>query len=271
MIKDEVYKFFADYIYKQTGMVYAPADYYRLDSRINDLVKLLEVKTVEEVYEMYKRNITPDMRAILINISTNNETYFFRDVKPFTVLLKEVYPEIIKANPTGSINLWSAASSTGQEICSIIMTLKNGKEEEFFNRSQFFASDVSTNALNKAKSGLYNGLDVQRGLPINLLMKYFTQLEGDSWQFDKSLGSKINYFEFNLLTGNFPTEQYHIVFCRNVLIYQNKENKTAVLLNIYKSLKKGGIVFMGSGESLIGIDTPFERVTFDGLTVYRKN
>jgi chemotaxis protein methyltransferase CheR len=83
MIREEVYKFFSEYIYKNTGMVYPPNEYYRLDSRINDLVNYLDVKTVDDVYEMYKKNITPDMRAILINISTNNETYFFRDGKPF--------------------------------------------------------------------------------------------------------------------------------------------------------------------------------------------
>jgi len=110
IIKDEVYKFFAQYIYQNTGMVYAPNEYYRLDSRINDLVKFLNVKTVDEVYQMYRGAISPDMRAILINISTNNETYFFRDGKPFTILCKNVLTELVTLYPTGSLNIWSAAN-----------------------------------------------------------------------------------------------------------------------------------------------------------------
>lgn len=270
MIKDEVYKFFADYIYTNTGMVYAPAEYYRLDSRINDLVKFLGVSTVDEVYNMYKTRITPDMRAILINISTNNETYFFRDIKPFSVLTKNVIPEIIEKYPVGPLNIWSAASSTGQEAYSIIMSIVNQSNPEVLNRLNLFGSDISTDALKRAQAAVYNGLEVQRGLPIALLMKFFTQIENETWKFDPNLASKARFSEFNLLTGAFPRDQYHVVFCRNVLIYQNTENKKTILENLYSSLKMGGYLFLGTGESLIGIDSKYERVSFDNGTVYKK-
>jgi chemotaxis protein methyltransferase CheR len=270
MIKEEVYKFFTDYIYKNTGMVYAPADYYRLDSRINELVRIFTLKSPDELYEMYKKNITPDMRAVLINISTNNETYFFRDVKPFTTLSKKIIQDIFKAYPTGDIKVWSAASSTGQEAYSILMSLKNSLDEASFAKINVEGSDISTQALDRAKSGIYNGLEVQRGLPAPLLIKFFEQLEPEKWKINSELIGKARFFEFNLLTGQYPVDKFQIIFCRNILIYQDKANKLNILNNLYKALKKDGVLILGSGESLIGLETAFERVVYDELTVYKK-
>lgn len=271
MIKVEVYKFFSDYIFQHSGMVYTANDYYRLDARINELVKIFSVNSVDEIYDMYKKNITPDMKAVLINISTNNETYFFRDVKPFSVLSKLVLPEILAKVLTGPINIWSAASSTGQEAFSMLMGVQSSSIATAFSRINIFGSDISTDALNKAKKGLYNGLDVQRGLPIALLMKFFTQSSDETWQINKDILGKVKFAEFNLLKDVYPKENYHIIFCRNVLIYQEKDNKAAILKNLYSALKPGGYLFLGNGESLIGIDTKFERVTLDGYTIYKKN
>jgi chemotaxis protein methyltransferase CheR len=271
MIKEEVYKFFADYIYKNTGMVYAPADFYRLDSRINELVRIFSLKSVDELYDLYKKSITPDMRAVLVNISTNNETYFFRDVKPFTVLSKKMIQEVFIGYPIGEVKIWSAASSTGQEAYSILMSLKNSLNDIEFQKISVEGSDISTQALERAKSGIYNGLEVQRGLPAPLLIKYFEQLEPEKWKINSEIMNKAKFFEFNLLTNLYPSEKYHIIFCRNILIYQDKENKLNILNNLYKSLKKGGMLVLGSGESLIGIETKFERIQFDDFTVYKKS
>ena len=270
MIREEIYKFFADYIFANSGMVYSPTDYYRLDSRINELVKLFSVKDVEEIYEMYKKNITPDMKAVLINISTNNETYFFRDVKPFSVFSKQIIPEILKKSASAPINVWSAASSTGQETYSMIMSLQNSTTPAELGRIKFSASDISTDALNKAKKGIYNGLDVQRGLPAPLLVKYFTQLENNDWQINPDFVSKVKFYIFNLLKDQFPKETYDIIFCRNVLIYQNPVNKNQIINNLFSSLKPGGYLFLGNGESLIGNEAKFNRITMDGYTIYQK-
>lgn len=271
MITDEVYKFFADYIFQNSGMVYTTSDYYRLESRINELVKIVGANSVEEVYQMYKKNITPDMKAVLINISTNNETYFFRDVKPFTVLSKNVLPELFTKSGIGMLNIWSAASSTGQEAFSMLMGANTVLSDAEFARLIIYASDISTDALNKASKGIYSGLDVQRGLPIASLMKYFSQVDNENWQINKNILSKVKFFEFNLLKDKFPKDFYHVIFCRNILIYQGKENKNIILNNIYDALTIGGYLFLGNGEGLIGIDTKFDRITFDGHTIYKKN
>lgn len=271
IIKDEVYKFFADYIFQHSGMVYAPQDYYRLESRLNDLVRIFAVKTPEDVYEMYKKNITPDMKAVLINVSTNNETYFFRDVKPFTVFSKIIIPELIKKMPFGSLNIWSAASSTGQEAFSMLMSTHSALEEIGYSRLNINASDISSNALEKARKGVYTGLEIQRGLPINMLMKYFSQIDDGNWLINKNILSRVKFYEFNLLKDKYPENAYHVIFCRNILIYQEMKNKNLILNNIYDSLIPGGYLFLGNGESLIGVTTKFERITLDGYTVFKKN
>lgn len=270
MISDEIYKFFADYIYKKSGMLYEPKDYYRLEARLKELVKIFEKNTVDEVYAMYKQNVTPDMNAVLINISTNNETYFYRDMKPFKTLTKFIFPQLLEKNKSGLISMWSAAASTGQEAYSMLMSIHEALGDEVLKRCQCEATDISTTALSKAIEGKYNGLDVQRGLPIKSLMTYFEQTDNDTWKINHNIHTKVRFGEFNLLTDVYRTASYHVIFCRNVLIYQDKENKNLILNNIYKSLKPGGFMVLGSGESLIGMKTDFQKVDFEGLTIYQR-
>ena len=269
--KSIIYNFFSDYIYNESGMIYLEKDYYRLESRLKNLAEIYELDSEYDVYKLYQSNITADMKSILINISTNNETYFFRDVKPFKALTNEAIPLILKNFPTcPTINIWSAACSFGQEAYSILMSIDKKCGPSIFNQVSIDATDISTEALDKAKSGIYNGLDVQRGLPITELMKYFEQLENEDWKIQPRLSDKLNLSEFNLLKGNFPTNRYHIIFCRNVLIYQDKENKNKIFNKLYQALKPNGFLFLGNGESLIGMETDFIRFDMNDITVYQK-
>jgi chemotaxis protein methyltransferase CheR len=268
-IGDHIFKFFADYIYEHSGMVYTDKDYYRLETRLNSMVKIFEVSSVEEVYRKYQGEISPDMHAVLINISTNNETYFFRDKKPFKVLSEHILPEIMEKRTMAPISIWSAAASTGQEAYSILMQI-DSKLPDLKGRILIDASDISTEALEKARAANYSGLDVQRGLPVTTLVKYFDQQEDETWTLNSELSKMPNFFEFNLLTGTFPIMKYDIIFCRNVLIYQNMENKQKIVSKLHDSLRPGGYLILGNGESFIGIDTPLKRETFDSLTVYKR-
>lgn len=259
MADSEVYKFFSEYVYKHTGILYKEQDYYRLDSRFNTLIKHFELKDVNELFSLYVQKITPEMHTTLIDLCTNNETYFMRDLKPFKAFAKEGVAYLNEKFPgTVKFNLWSAACSTGQEPLSLLMALDSFGENVSLDKFNIEASDISSEALKKAQSGVYTGLEVQRGLPANLLIKYFTSVE-DTWHIQKTLLNRISFKSFNLLTGNFPVSQYHIIFCRNVLIYQDMENKRKILKNICDALKPGGLMFMGAGESLIGIDIPMSQ------------
>ena len=259
MTRPEVYKFFADYVYQNSGITYKEHDYYRLDGRFNALIKHFNLKDVEELYALYVQRVTPEMHQVLINLCTNNETYFMRDLKPFKAFAKDGMEYLKSEFPNDiSYNIWSAACSTGQEPYSLIMSIDAFGDASIIPKLRIEASDISSEALGRAKKGLYTGLEVQRGLPANLLIQNFTQ-EDEQWQLKDEIKRKVSFKSFNLLKDNFPQNQYHVIFCRNVLIYQDLDNKKAILEKIYKSLKVGGLLFMGAGESLIGVDLPMKQ------------
>jgi len=265
-----VYKFFADYIYKNTGIVYVKADYYRLDMRLNAMVRELKVDSPKEVYELYKKNITKEMHTLIVDLATNNETYFMRDKKPFKALTKAVLPRVLEKKSIKGSNIWCAGCSTGQEVYSILMSIDKDCGKEVFNNVKIDASDISTNALSKAKNGNYNGLEVQRGLPATNLVQYFSQVDDGTWNISNDLKGKINFFQHNLLVDPFPKNKYEILFCRNVLIYQDIENKKTILENFFHALVPGGFLILGSGESLIGTNLAFKQEQIEETIIYEK-
>ena len=264
----DLYHNLADYIYKKSGILYTESDYFRLEARVTFLVKYFKLENESELDSKLKSNLSQSDVDVIINAATNNETYFFRDSKPFIALIKNIFPTF-EGEPY--ISFWSAGCSTGQEIYSILMKTIETYGEDYLSRIKIEGSDISTDALNKAESGLYDSLEVQRGLPVKLLMSYFIQNADQSWTIQEKLREKITYFKFNLLTDQYPEEKHHVIFCRNVLIYQDKENKKKILEKFYQALKPGGVLVLGSGESLIGFETKFNQEMVENLIVFRKN
>lgn len=268
-IEKEIYDFFAKFVYDQTGIYYPEKDYYRLDSRITTLMNHYKCESPEDLFNLYKNKRNKDMEVVLIDLCTNNETYFFRDVKPFDALTKEIIPNIIKNK--GRVHLWSAACSTGQEVLSILMGLLENNPTIDLSQVHIQATDISQKALAKANSFTYSSLEVQRGLPVVLLVKYFDQLEDGQWKFKEEYVRRIKYESLNLLTDGFKHNYYDIICCRNVLIYQNKENKQAIMQKLQSSLNHDGYLLMGSGESLIGTDVELSQCSIEGAMFFAKS
>jgi len=268
--KEFIFKFFSDYIYKEVGIVYQAHDQYRLETRLNTIQKTLNLNSLDEVYDLFANGANKEQKQLLTNISTNNETYFMRDQKPFKALGQVIIPELLKDLKNFKINIWSAGCSTGQEVCSMLMAIDNFSGAEALSRIQIDATDISSQALDKAKKGIYDGLEVQRGLPAPYLVKYFNQKEDASWIFNEKIHGRANFKEFNLLTGNFPKDLYHVIFCRNVLIYQDMSNRTKILAQFLQALKPNGYLFMGSGESMIGTKLSFKQESVTDAMVFRK-
>lgn len=270
MIDKEIYKYFASLVYQKTGIFYPEKDYYRLDSRLNTLKKLLECDSYEDLHKLYLTQPSKKHETILIDLSTNNETYFFRDNKPFDALAKDIVPLILSKNKFAKINIWSCACSTGQEPLSIVMSLKDLCLDLKHEQLKVDATDISQQALDKCKTGAYSQLEVKRGLPEHYLNKYFTHNNDSLWKANQEILSLIDYGHFNLLTDTFIANKYDIVFCRNVLIYQDKENRERIIQNLYTTLKPGGFLLMGAGESMIGSKVNFEQITFSNMMVFQK-
>ncbi len=263
------YQKLSEMIEKETGIVYSESDYDRLTFRVLKLKELLNVKTEDELLNILTNSPSSNVQSLLVSTSTNNETSFFRDKKPFEIFSNYLIPEVAKCSSSKNIKTWCVASSTGQEPYSLAMKIKeiNGLSDFNFNIQ---ASDIDQEVLLKCRNGVYNQTEVQKGLPIQFLVKYFEQIDQTTWAVKTELKKMINFFYFNLLSQTYPVNEYDIIFCRNVLIYQSLENKTKVISNLFKALKQNGFLVLGGAENLIGIKSDFKTITIDDFVLFKK-
>ena len=188
---------------------------------------------------------------------TTNESMFFRDTKPFEHLSKVILPAF-KAAGKNNIRIWSAACSTGQEPYSIAMTLKEEAAKYPGLLAEIYATDLADKVIERARSGLYSQFEVQRGLPITMLMKYFEQRPGNMWQLKDTIRSMVKYAPANLLQPYGALGRFDIIFCRNVLIYFDEKTKSDVLDRMAAITNKSGFLFLGGAESVLGLTTKYK-------------
>jgi chemotaxis protein methyltransferase CheR len=189
----------------------------------------------------------------VVDAMTINETLFFRDDRPFKHFREKALPEILKSRAAGkSLRFWSAACSTGQEPFSISMSLSEilPKPEEW--HVDILATDISERTLSQARTGEYSQFEIQRGLPIQFLIKYFNQ-DGNIWRINEKLRKMIRFEPFNLLENMDRLGVFDIIFCRNVLIYFDDETKKKILKNIIKRMAPDAYLFLGGSETVIGL------------------
>jgi chemotaxis protein methyltransferase CheR len=248
----ELYKGLSHYIFKHTGIHYPENNYYQLDNRISKLMKFLNIENQDLLLKKLHGPMDIDLHQLTVDLATNNETYFFRDPQVFRELLNEFGPKIkAKLDAGQKLRVWSAACSTGQEVYSFLIGLEENYPGIIDNPLlEVSASDISSMALKQAKSGIYNQLEAQRGLPILYLTKYFkNNKENQTWQIDQKFINKVKFEKMNLFKDNFEPNGFDIIFCRNVLIYQTKENKIKILEKLSKALNETGILILGNTET----------------------
>ncbi|HUJ24765.1 MAG TPA: protein-glutamate O-methyltransferase CheR [Myxococcales bacterium] len=205
----------------------------------------------------------------VVEAMTINETSFFRDWRPFEALRTAVLPELIKSRAAArQLNLWSAACSSGQEACSLAILLREHFPELRSWSVKVLATDFSAEMVERGKSGMYPQLEVNRGLPAPLLLKYFDR-HGLDWRVRESVRSLIEFRQANL-AGDWPSmPQMDVVFLRNVLIYFDQETKKRILAKVRTVLRPGGLLFLGAAETTFNLDPAWERVALDGTSAYR--
>jgi chemotaxis protein methyltransferase CheR len=266
------YKYFVDYIYKNTGIFYEPKnDHYRIEERLKQLCSKYDQPNFDELMNFYKMSTTPDMHTYVIDLFTNNETYFFRDEKAFISFIEHIFtPFIEKYGYNSTFHVWINACSSGQEIYSLLMSIKDAYPEYPLSNIRIQASDINSDVLKKAKTGTYTPQDIQRGLPIHKVIKYFTQNADDTWTIHDEFKNCVKFIKFNIVKDYYPLNMYDAIFCRNVLIYLQKEDKTKVLKNLLASLKIDGHLLLGTGESLIGLNISSQTVKLGNSVYYKK-
>lgn len=262
-----------DYVRKlvleQSAIVLESSKAYLVESRLTPLVRKAGCGSLSELVARLRTASDAGLRREVVEAMTTNETSFFRDRHPFDAMKDLVVPELMKLRATERrLSIWSAASSTGQEAYSIAMLLR----EEFPSLAtwnvRILGTDLNEEVLAKARAGRYGQVEMNRGLPAPLLLKYFTR-DGLNWMISGDLKRMVEFQQMNLAIPWPAMPRMDIVFLRNVLIYFNAETKKKILANVRSILRPGGRLFLGGAETTINLDDSFERVQYDKATIYR--
>lgn len=272
---NEQIAFFASYIETHLGIVYSKDNSYQLERRLREIATQLKFADIGELHAKAVTGITTDLKTLILDLATNNETSFFRDAGLFHAIERHILSQARWAgDQPNPLRIWSAATSTGQEVYSLAILLNAWQKSNSRRQFSFLATDYSLRVLEQAKSGIYSSLEVQRGLTPEVLQRHFHPAGPDmslgSWVVNDELKRGINFKQLNLLDDWGATGPFDIVLCRNVLIYQSVENKKKIIENIVKKLAPEGYLLLGAAESLMGLSDNFIQIEWDRAVVYQK-
>lgn len=258
----------AAYVYDISGIVLDASKGYLIESRLGPLVVELNCGHYLALCQLARADAR--VRARIIDAISTNETSFFRDMNPFELFKNKIVPDHIdRQNGVGhSLNIWSAASSTGQEVYSIAITLKELLPDFKQWRIRILGTDISEAAVSQASAGRYNQIEIQRGLTEEKRSKYF-EMQGNVWCIKDELRAMARFQQFNLLSDFAPLGKFDIIFCRNVAIYFNLETRKKLFDRLAKQLNKHGALLIGSTESLLGISDRFVRQEYHNAVYYK--
>ena len=250
-----------DYLRKllrvRSGLVLSADKQYLVESRLMPLARKASLAGIPDLVQRIKGGAAA-LTSEVVEAMTTNETFFFRDKIPFDHLREAVLPALIQARAARrSIRIWCAASSTGQEPYSIAMCLKEMGAALPGWRTEIVATDLSLGVLEKSRAGLFSQFEVQRGLPIQMLVKYFTQ-QGELWQLNSDIRAMVQHRQLNLLQDFSHLGTFDVIFCRNVLIYFDQDTKVGIFDRLSRMLESDGVLALGAAESVVGISDAFK-------------
>jgi chemotaxis protein methyltransferase CheR len=241
----------------RSGLIIGPDKVYLLETRLVSLMRREQLADLNALADRLARPGAEPLTREVIEAMTTNESFFFRDDKPFQHFRTQALPRLIMGRPPGAgLRIWSAASSTGQEAYSLAMILAENKAMLGGRRVEIFGTDIARGPLTRARDGQYTQFEVQRGLPVQYLMKYFKK-EDPHWRIAPEIREMARFREFNLLGDLRPLGRFDIVFCRNVLIYFDPPTKTRVLEAIAAQMPPDGILYLGGAETVLGVTPRF--------------
>jgi chemotaxis protein methyltransferase CheR len=257
MIAASDYEFLRKYLKDRSGLALSDEKQYLLVGRLDPIAKRYNLAGLPALVGALRNAPSGPIGDAVVDAMTTNESLFFRDKRPFELLSSSMLPTLVRSRPAGRpLRIWCAASSTGQEPYSIAMTLQENAAILGGRKVEIVATDLSTEVLERAQSGIYNQFEVQRGLPINHMLKYFSKV-GDQWQVSPALRAMVSFRKLNLLHPFFGLGTFDIVFCRNVLIYFDAPTKGDVLERIAAITAPDGYLFLGGAETVLGLTDAF--------------
>lgn len=256
-MKVEDFDMFCTLLRQRSGLVLTSDKAYLLESRLMPVARKWNLKGLDEMASLVRTKRDEALLRDITEAMTTNESSFYRDQKPFDQFKSVVLPMMLANRQAKKvIRVWSAACSSGQEAYSLAMLLAEEGARLAGWKIEIVGTDLSGEMVQKAKAGLYTQFEVQRGLPITLLVKYFKQV-GDKWQLNDDIRNRVQYREYNLLGDLSPLGQFDVVFCRNVLIYFDQPTKTKVLEAMARQMPPDAVLYLGGAETVLGITEKF--------------
>jgi len=263
------YEYLRKLLKERSGLDLSADKQYLIESRLLPLARKAGLSGIPELVQKLQGGSSALITSV-VEAMTTNETFFFRDKVPFDHFRDTIMPDIIKARAgRRSVRIWCAAGSTGQEPYSLAMTLKEMGAALTGWRVEIIATDLSQEVLEKAKAGVYSQFEVQRGLPIQMLMKYFKQT-GETWQVNPELRAMIQHRQLNLLQDFSHLGTFDVIFCRNVLIYFDQETKINIFNRLARQIEPDGFLVLGAAETVVGLTDTFKPLA-DRRGLYKPN
>lgn len=261
------YDYLRKFLLESSGLALDDQKQYLIEARLIPLVKTFGLESIADIVAELRRDNSA-LGSAVTEAMTTNETSFFRDKTPFEEFKNYMLPRILaeRANQR-RLRIWVAAAATGQEPYTIAMLLRESFPELRSWNVEIIASDISAQVLERSRNGIYSQFEVQRGLPIQLLMKYFDQVDA-GWQVKEELRQSITWRELNLLHNFAHLGRFDVIFCRNVLIYFEVSTKKCILDRISNMLPDDGYLLMGAAETVIGITDTLSRLKECRAAVY---
>jgi len=242
---------------------------YLIETRLDPLARKMGLTSLQDLMAALRANLSNDFQHQVVEAITTHETSFFRDIHPFAALKTVILPELIAKRPPGQrLMIWCAACSSGQEPYSIAMLVHEHFPALAGSRLRIIATDLSDAILARAREGLYSQIEVNRGLPAALLVKYFTK-QGLQWRIKSEIRRMVEFQQGNLAATWPFLPQMDLIFIRNVLIYFGVDTKKAILAKVRGILKPDGYLFLGSSETTLTLDAAFEPVSIGKTLCYQ--
>jgi chemotaxis protein methyltransferase CheR len=262
----ENYRFLQEHVRSQVGIVFEDNKHYLFESRLAPIVKQHGLGSINDLCTLLRANRDVELAHQVVEAMTTNETYFFRDPAQYEVIRTVLLPKLKEERrDTRTLRFWSAASSTGQEAYTLAMLLlENGLQDW---NIQILGTDFSEKVVERARSGVYKQIEVNRGLPAALLVKYFRR-SGLDWHLSDAVRRMVRFETIDLRKSMRTLGPFDLVFCRNVMIYFDNETKRSIMKEIHSTVFRGGWLLLGGAETAINFEERFDRLTVGNVTVY---
>lgn len=266
-INPDNYKFLQDFVYKGSGIVLDQGKHYLLEARLTPIAKKKGIVSLNDLCALLRATSDVSIERLVIEAMTTNETYFFREPAQYEIIKSTLLPQLASERKatTRKMSFWSAASSTGQEAYSLSMLLM---EQGFADWNiQIVGTDLTTEVLERARAAKYMQIEVNRGLPTPMLLKYFRR-QGADWLLGEEVKKRVRFEQYDLRKSMRSFGPFDLVFIRNVLVYFDVATRTKILQEIHGTLFRGGWLLLGTAEVITGLDNLYERRSVGNTTVY---